>query len=136
MPGGNEAAVAEARACLAHLLDHVMVPDPHFGDPRRVRHVIEFAMEDGLEADAGLRHIGIRVLPHESGFVVANQGIALTGLFHGTRWAKGEHRAALRMLPGAKPWRSTKFEYNTAHLGTFLPIEVIDLVPTGRAPAA
>jgi hypothetical protein len=90
---------ADARACLAHV---VGVLDRHGDDA------------------AGLAMIGLRVDAGGDVFVANN-----APTFHGTRWAHGLHRAALRSLPGVGPDHPVRSLAGDKSRGLILPAALI-----------
>lgn len=137
MPVVEESVIdadVEGRRCLAVLLDQVVIEDKQFGRHKRLRDLIERALNEDFKTIEQLRDdFGVRVMPEEDGFVVANASVALHALYHGTPWADHRWRAALRLLPGARPGMRTVIE-GLQRRGTFLPAALIDDIPP-PAPA-
>lgn len=133
MPAVQESAVYESdagRACLACLLDYVVVEDAQFGDHKRLRWLIDMALDnDDLDAERVLRDdYGIRALAERNGFVVANNGTKLWQVFKGTPWAEGRWRHALRKLPGAVASERMMLA-GAQRRGTFVPATYLDDAP-------
>lgn len=122
--------VDDGRACLVRLLDTVVNEDKQFGDHRRVRHLIDAALNENLDAEAFLRdEWGIRVDKASDGIVVSNNDMKLSGIFFGTPWARGAWRFALRRLPGARPASRERFA-GLQQRGTFIPADHLDEPPS------
>lgn len=109
-------------ACLAHML--AVCPD----DGSSVADHLAEAFEENGEALRVLRDLGLRVVTDESlgaGLVVATAAASAGRLFRGTRWAAGNHAAALRALPGAVRYKTMKFGANRASSSIFLPAHLL-----------
>lgn len=129
VPGGKDLQEAEARACLAHLLDQRVFTDGH--TPRgdiTLRQLIRVALNGEEHAAAALRDHGIRVYSEgETGFAVANAGAGCPArYFHGTRWRECKWGPALRHYPGARKLPVTKFAGSFASMGVFIPADAIE----------
>ena len=116
------AHIEAAEDCLSHLMDW------RSNGGMTVRELINEAMADNTAALLILRDLGIRVvadLEMGDGIVIANSYNGVRDLFRQTIWAKGRHRAALRALDGAAPYKALKYGDRHASLGTFLPLETV-----------
>jgi len=113
---------AEPEACLAHLLAWRTDSGATLGE------LITAAMEPVTGAEETLKEYGLRLMDddeHGEGLCIASSFTGIAEVFQGTMWARGRHRAALRTLPGAMPWKAMKFAWGHASLCTFIPMATI-----------
>lgn len=109
-------------ACLGHALQSRPAGET------TVREFIEEAFEDVPEAHDILKDIGIRAVTEQTlgaGLAIATAAASTRRLFWGTKWAAGNHAAALRTLPGAVRFKTMKFGDNRASSSIFLPMSVL-----------
>lgn len=112
----------EARACLAHLLDHKLIK----AHGTTVRDLIadQLGGED-LHARLLCRFAGVRVDVDRDSFVVANIDDALTDIFAKTPWCLGRWSRVLRRLPGVLPSQSVRFG-SAVRKGSVVPSDYLD----------
>lgn len=122
VPPSPLTVVDEARQALRHLLDTPV----HVGGPS-VRDALSLALDDDENARVLLIGAGIRAMPDQSAFVVANRHPTLQALLAGTEWAAPLALArALRRLPGASvsgPQRYGQWQVR----GTLLAADLLDV---------
>lgn len=122
VPGGPEAAISDAVACLRAILAQPVDPDAEEGTPFTVLHAILSSLEDNGYFDEPLRAMGIRVLPDQDGFVVSNR----FGSIGKALWDAGKPYRKLLHVPGARRMGPVKFANNTSNRGVFIPAAVLD----------
>lgn len=109
-------------SCLGHLLQSRQAGET------TVQEFIEEAFEDVPEAHEILKDIGIRIVTDQNlgaGIAIATAAASTRRLFWGTKWAAGNHAAALRSLPGAIRFKTMKFGENRASSSIFLPVSLL-----------
>lgn len=132
VPGSNDAAVSEARACLRLILSQPIAEVAEPGTPFTVLHGILSELDDNGIFDGRLRALGIRVFPDQEGFVVSNRIGSAPGL--GSLWNNQRPARLLLNLPGARRHGPIKFE-SVTHRGVFIPaaaLDFLDNVPTAH----
>jgi len=113
----------EARKCLIHLLDFVVTDID--GERARVRELIDETLDESEAGRALLIQHGIKLHHGGEGFLVANSGPAVTGIFEGTRWRGGRHYWVLRKLAGIRAYGSVKFS-GIVYRATYIPLHYLD----------
>jgi hypothetical protein len=110
-------------ACLGYLLQKPI------NEAFSVHEIIGEAFEDTAEAIQLLRELGIRVVTDQhlgAGLVIATVADQTRKIFWGTKWAAGNHAAALRSLPGAVRYKTMKFGENRASSSVFVPVGLVN----------
>ena len=119
----REERVRDAYECLTHLLDALITPQGEF----TIRNLLREALTGVRAANDQLIQSGVRLDGYQ-GFLVANRrNPRLHQIYAATVWANGEHRTALRCLPGAHAARSQRYG-GAPSPGTYIPATLLDQI--------
>lgn len=122
VPAAPDTEQDEARACLAHLLDHAI--DGARGTTVRDLLIEILAGEDQHERLLMLS-LGVRADIDRDAFIVANVDDGLASLYFKSPWRLGRWGRVLRRLPGCVPSASVRFGV-AVRKGTVIPSDYLD----------
>lgn len=121
LPPPPPTAMDEARQCLRHLLDF-MLPSGSM-----VRAALQLALDEDEETRLLLLAIGVRVMPDQDAFLVANRHPGLDHVFKGTEWGTpAGHVQVLRRLPGVQAGVQSRYGCAVQRRGTLMPSQLMD----------